>query len=141
MFVVIPRQMADLGKVKFVLAHDERRGPQRRTRAASLRSRLSTTSRARRTLLGVVPNLDADPALASTTVAPEDRQDLSATAFRIPVESRGPHSLDHSAHPVIDQEYDWPLHQAGPGVAPLCVHAAAPTVSRCYLDQALSASP
>jgi hypothetical protein len=68
MFVVIPRQMADLGEVKFVLAHDERRGPARKTRAASRRSQLSTTSRARRTLLGVVPNLDADPALASTTV-------------------------------------------------------------------------
>jgi hypothetical protein len=32
MFVVIPRQMADLGEVKFVLAHDERRGPQEDTR-------------------------------------------------------------------------------------------------------------
>ena len=74
---------------------------------------------ARPSLLGGVLNLILIPPSPWPQEAPEDRQALSATAFRIPVESRSPHSLDQSAHPVIDQEYDWPLHQAGPGVAPL----------------------
>ena len=41
---------------------------------------------------------------------------------------------------MIYQEYEWPLHQAGPSVRPLRVHLAAPVDSPCDLDQTLSTS-